>query len=246
MNTSSTKSMSRKTLCRSNIGLVSLRIEKPLNSPKFCKITHRCRSSMCINVFHRLIIRVVGSIRHRQLHASLSTNSRGSNHVIPIRVCCIPNKFRIDLGTTSLGMFQLLKHHNSSTTGNTEPITVLIKGSRCLLGIIIVRSGQGPHAIKHTSKVPIHILPSTTKGNIRLIQQDLFKPRSNTMSTRTARTRDRKTHPLHLERSRQNSTHSRSHGPRHTERPNLILPPSTILHRLNRLDNIRNTRPTLP
>mmetsp|Transcript_2565 Transcript_2565/g.3277 ORF Transcript_2565/g.3277 Transcript_2565/m.3277 type:complete len:209 (-) Transcript_2565:661-1287(-) len=208
MNTSSTKSMSRKTLCRSNIRLVSLLVKKPLNSPKFCKITHRCRSSMCINVFHRLIIRAGRSIRHGQLHASLSTNSRGSNHVIPIRVCCIPNKFRIDLGTTSLGVFKLLKNDNSSTTSNTEPITVLIKGSGCLLGSIIVRSGQGTHTVKHTSKVPIHILTSTTKGNIRLIQQDLFKPSPNTMSPSTTRTRNGKTHPLNLERSRQHSTNS--------------------------------------
>ena len=52
----------------------------------------------------------------------------------------ITDQLTVNLGTTCLGMLQFLKDDNSSTSSDTESITVLIKGPTGLLGCFIVRS----------------------------------------------------------------------------------------------------------
>mmetsp|Transcript_29322 Transcript_29322/g.62315 ORF Transcript_29322/g.62315 Transcript_29322/m.62315 type:complete len:241 (-) Transcript_29322:638-1360(-) len=240
MDTSSSKRMPRKTLCGPNIGLVSLPLKQPLDGAKFCKIPHRCGSSMCINVFDWLLATMSIRIGHGKFHAHFSPHTRGCHHVIPIRVGSVSHEFCVNLSPARLGVLQLLKDDDSSTAGDAESITVLIKGPTGLLGRVIVRCGQGTHTVKHTGKVPIDILSRTTERHIGLVQQNLLVSRTNTMRSSTARTGDGKTHSLNLECRGQNGTDSRSHGSCDTEWSNLVLPSASVLNCRDSLDNVGN------
>mmetsp|Transcript_6768 Transcript_6768/g.12752 ORF Transcript_6768/g.12752 Transcript_6768/m.12752 type:complete len:215 (+) Transcript_6768:67-711(+) len=136
--TSSSKSVSRKTLCRSYTGLVPLFIKSPLDGSKFHHISDRCRSSVSIDVFHGFLTISCVCFLHGDLHASFSSYSRGSHHIIPIRVGSVSYQLSVNLRSSSLGMLEFLKNDNSTTTCNDESITVLIKSTRCGFGCIIV------------------------------------------------------------------------------------------------------------
>jgi hypothetical protein len=111
--------------------------------------------SVCVDVFHRFVTLVTLGVFHGQVHAALATHTRWSNHVVTIRVCPITNEFGVNLGATSLGVFQFFQDDNTTSTGNHKTISALIKGSGSSFGIFIVRSAEGTHAVKHTGKLPV-------------------------------------------------------------------------------------------
>ena len=54
--------------------------------------------------------------------------------------------------------------------GDHETVAVLIEGPRRLGGVVIAASGEGAHAVEHTSELPPNILASAAERNVALAE----------------------------------------------------------------------------
>mmetsp|Transcript_30160 Transcript_30160/g.61554 ORF Transcript_30160/g.61554 Transcript_30160/m.61554 type:complete len:405 (-) Transcript_30160:168-1382(-) len=237
--------MSRKTLRRSHLRLVPESFEQPLDRSEFREISDGRGSSMRINVFDGFVPGMFLGIGHGEFHTSLSSDSRRSDHIVPVRIGPVPHEFGVNLGSSGLGVFQLLEDDDPPSSGDAEPITVLVEGPTRLLGRVVVRGAQRPHAVEHAGEVPIDALSGSAEGDVGLIQENLLVPRPDAVRSGAAGRGDGETHSLDLERRGEHGAGGRSHGSGDPKGSHLVLPPSSSLDRLDGLDDVGDGRSSL-
>mmetsp|Transcript_7892 Transcript_7892/g.11868 ORF Transcript_7892/g.11868 Transcript_7892/m.11868 type:complete len:455 (+) Transcript_7892:140-1504(+) len=235
----------RQTLRRSDVGVVSLLFEQPLDGPQLGEVAHRRRRTVRIDVFHRLLPVVPVRLVHGELHAPLPPHAAGRDHVVPVRVGAVPDELGVDLRAAGLGVLELLQDDDSPSSGDAESVAVLVEGPGGLLGIVVVGRGERAHAVEHAREVPVDVLAGPAEGHVGLVQEDLLVAGADAMGAGTAGGGNGEAHPLDLECRGEDGRDGGSHRPRDAEGSHLVLPTSAILHGRDGIDDVGDGRSPL-
>mmetsp|Transcript_25354 Transcript_25354/g.58957 ORF Transcript_25354/g.58957 Transcript_25354/m.58957 type:complete len:308 (-) Transcript_25354:947-1870(-) len=159
-------------------------LEDALHSAKLLHISNRSGCAVSVDVVNWLLsLQALVCHGQSELHAPLATHTRWSDNVIAISVRRVPSDLTIDLRTSCLSVLKLLQDEHATAAGNHEAITVLVKGPRSLLGVLVALGGQRTHAIEHGSELPAHVLAGANHGHVSLVQEDLLSANANAVRT---------------------------------------------------------------